>query len=90
MDENKPTEKKYRYVYCITEKPGLKKAIWTKLGIAMVNQDQSINLYLDAVPLSGKLQIRERDDDGRRWSNRDQHEPAPSSPPSFDFGGSIQ
>ncbi len=89
MDENKGNEKKYKNVYAITEKPGYKKAFWTKCGIAMVNQDQSINLYLDAVPLTGKLQIRERDEEnGRRWSQRDGQEAAP--PSSFDFGGSIQ
>lgn len=34
---------------------------WLRVGVAFLNRDGSENVYLDAVPLSGKLQIREED-----------------------------
>ncbi len=33
---------------------------WTKIGIGFVNRDDSINVVLDALPLNGRLQIRDR------------------------------
>ena len=33
---------------------------WTKIGIAFVNRDESINVILDALPLNGRIHIRER------------------------------
>jgi len=53
-----------RDVFHILEKEAEKgepaKAIWTKIGIAFVNRDQSLNVLLDMLPLNGKLHIRER------------------------------
>ena len=43
-----------------------KKTYWRSLGIAYENRDGSINLYLDALPLNGKLQVREWDEEDRR------------------------
>jgi hypothetical protein len=85
MDDN-GTTKKQRVVYAIIEKPHLKKAAWMKLGIAHVNQDQSINVYLDALPMGGKLQIREEEVKPRY--NRDETR-APSQA-TFDVGETIQ
>ena len=86
MDENNGTTKKQRNVYAIIEKPGMKKAFWMKLGVAYVNQDQSINVYLDAMPYGGKLQIREEEVKPRHAGNETR---APALP-TFDMGGSIQ
>ncbi len=36
------------------------KSYWTRIGMAFVNKDGSMNVYLDALPLDGKLQIRDR------------------------------
>ncbi|MFT3714035.1 MAG: hypothetical protein QM817_40760 [Archangium sp.] len=33
-------------------------SIWTKVGSAFVNKDGSINLYLDAIPLNGRIYLR--------------------------------
>lgn len=33
---------------------------WTKVGIGFVNRDNSINVVLDALPINGRLQIRDR------------------------------
>ena len=65
--------KKYS-VFTIVERPGLQKPFWRKLGAAFVNNDGSVNVYLDAVPTNGKLQIREEiertDEAGQRpWAN---------------------
>lgn len=53
-------------VLCPVQKDNDKKATWRTLGIAFVNKDGSINVYLDAYPANGKLQLREFDDDDRR------------------------
>ena len=36
------------------------KGRWTKVGVGFVNRDGSINVLLDAVPLNGRIQIRDR------------------------------
>ena len=48
-------------VFTITEtKDDSKKNFWTNVGVAFVNKDGSINVILNAFPVSGKLQIRDR------------------------------
>lgn len=50
-------------VYAICEaKDGETRSRWVKVGVAFRNgKDGSINVLLDALPLTGRLQIRERD-----------------------------
>jgi hypothetical protein len=38
---------------------GAVKSYWTRVGVGFVNRDGSITLRLDAIPLSGTLQVRE-------------------------------
>lgn len=33
---------------------------WSRIGVAFVNRDNSLNVVLDALPLSGRLLIRDR------------------------------
>lgn len=33
--------------------------VWTRAGIAFVNKDGSLSIWLDALPLDGKLHVRE-------------------------------
>lgn len=47
-------------VFVITEKNGEEKNRWTRIGVAFVNKDQSLNVVLDAVPITGRLHIRDR------------------------------
>lgn len=54
----------YKDVYHITEREG-KKAIWTRIGTAYVNRDNSLNVILNSIPLDGRLQIRDRDNKGK-------------------------
>ena len=55
-------KKKMLLVYTIVEKEETGKAFWVKIGTAFENRDGSINVYLDAFPVNGKLQIREKKD----------------------------
>lgn len=36
-----------------------KKSLWTKIGSAFVNKDGSINAILEALPVDGRLHIRD-------------------------------
>lgn len=51
---------KLKDVYVISERGDDEKAYWQRIGIAFVNKDDSLNVVLDALPISGKLHIRER------------------------------
>ena len=64
MDE--PNKRK-RVVCPVTSKDG--KTYWMKMGSAYVNRDSSINLYLDCLPVNGRLQVREWDD--LPWEKRE-------------------
>lgn len=46
-----------KIVYVITERNN--KSFWNRIGVAFVNQDGSINVKLDALPVSGEMQIRD-------------------------------
>jgi hypothetical protein len=64
--------KKMLWIYNLVEKDskdGGKKTIWNKVGTAFVNRDGSLNLILDAIPLSGRCQVRE-DRDPPEWRTR--------------------
>jgi hypothetical protein len=47
-------------VFTIIEKEGWDKNIWRKVGNAFENRDRSLTLFLDALPVNGKLHVRER------------------------------
>ena len=50
-------------VYVIIEgKDG--RDIWQKIGTAFENRDGSLNIYLNCIPLSGKLHVRDRVQNG--------------------------
>lgn len=52
--------------YQITEKEE-GKTYWNKIGVAFLNKDDSINIFLDAFPKDGKVQLR-----GRKPKNREE------------------
>lgn len=39
---------------------GRDRSRWVRVGVAFENKDGSVNVLLDALPLSGRLQIRNR------------------------------
>ena len=49
-------------VYAIYESKGegRERSRWVRVGVAFDNRDGSLNVLLDALPLSGRLQIRNR------------------------------
>jgi len=52
-------------VYAIYESKteGRERSRWVRVGVAFDNKDGSLNVLLDALPLSGRLQIRSRPSD---------------------------
>lgn len=48
---------KLKIVYVITKRD--KKSYWNRIGVAFVNQDGSLNVKLEAVPVSGEMHIRD-------------------------------
>ena len=57
MIENNPNR---RAVYTIIESESEgRKSRWIRVGIAFVNRDGSLNVLLDALPVNGKLHIRD-------------------------------
>lgn len=62
--------KQLKIVYTITERG--EKSYWTRIGVAYTNRDGSINIKLDAVPVSGTLHVRD-------WTARDEHPAADSA-----------
>jgi hypothetical protein len=69
-------------VISAVEKDG-KTKFWMRLGTAFLNRDNSINVYLDAVPRSMQLQIREFDERDRR-GNADREDGTTAAPPLTD------
>ncbi len=71
-------------VFTVIER-GQGKSIWVRVGVGFTNQDGSLNLRLDAIPVNGKLQVREWEPYDRRpevndASTRPRLKPRDSSP----------
>jgi len=50
--------KNLQAVYTVIKKAD-GKDLWLRVGSAFPNRDGSMNVFLDAMPVNGKLQIRE-------------------------------
>jgi hypothetical protein len=57
MAEN--SEKKIAKAVYVIREFGEKQTNWVKVGVAFVNRDGSLNLQLDALPVDGKLHVRD-------------------------------
>ena len=53
------SESKHKAVYVIVENNRLQKPLFRRIGTAFVNKDQSLNVVLEALPIEGRLHIRE-------------------------------
>lgn len=53
-------QRKMLEVYTIIEKEGQEKSFWVRIGVAFENRDGSFNVHLNALPINGKLHIREK------------------------------
>lgn len=66
------TGKRYQ-VFSIKEtkqSDGKLTSVWVRAGSAWVNRDGSFNVYLDVLPLDGKLHVREAAVDKREGESR--------------------
>lgn len=50
-------QSKVKFVYVITGKGDRK--YWTKVGVAFVNRDGSLNVKLHSLPIDGEMHIRD-------------------------------
>ena len=55
---NNDKQYKKKAVYSIIEREQ-SKSYWMRLGTAFINRDQSLTVYLNALPVNGKLHIRD-------------------------------
>jgi hypothetical protein len=55
--EGAEPKKSYKAVFTVVERNGRK--FWVRLGTAFPNRDSSWNIYLDASPTNGQLQMRD-------------------------------
>lgn len=51
---------KIKDVFMIADRGENDKSPWSKIGVAFVNKDESLNVKLDAIPVTGKIHIRDR------------------------------
>lgn len=47
-------------IYTVREGKGDKKGFWVQIGSAWTNKDGSLSAELDALPVNGRVVIRER------------------------------
>ena len=53
------SETKMKAVYTIIEAEHRDKPLFCRIGTAYVNRDASLNVVLDALPVTGRLHIRD-------------------------------
>lgn len=53
------TKKTVKAVFTIIEDQKLDRPIFRRIGTAFVNRDESLNVILDALSVSGRLHIRD-------------------------------
>jgi hypothetical protein len=46
-------------IFTIVESDKLEKPLFRRIGTGFVNRDGSLNVFLDALPVNGKLHIRD-------------------------------
>jgi hypothetical protein len=79
-------------VWAIVERAagGATKSFWTRVGVGFVNRDGSLTLQLDAIPISGRLQVREWEPYERRTDAAGDAQGRPRQrPPSAPAADSI-
>ena len=51
---------KIKDVFIIPDRGENVKVPWSRIGVAFVNKDDSLNVILDCIPFTGKIHIRDR------------------------------
>ena len=54
-----------KVVYTIVDDSNQDKSFWVRIGRAFENKDGSLNVLLDALPVNGKLHIRDRKEEAK-------------------------
>lgn len=49
----------YKHIWMVEDDEAEKKSFWTKVGVAFENRDGSYSIKLSAIPVSGRLQMRD-------------------------------
>jgi hypothetical protein len=65
-DDERRTNVKDVFAIYESKTEGRERSQWVRVGVAFENEDGSLNVLLDALPLRGRLQIRNREGDGAR------------------------
>jgi hypothetical protein len=78
MDEQ--TSKTMKVVWTVVDR-GQGKSFWTRVGVGFVNRDGSMTLRLDAIPISGNLQVREWQEPYERRPETTDGQPRPRARP---------
>lgn len=52
-------KRSYKQVFMVEKSGDGERSFWTNVGVAFVNKDNSLTVELNAIPLSGRLQIRD-------------------------------
>lgn len=79
-----PSPTTWKVVYAIVERGPRKH--WLRIGMAFVNRDGSLNVRLDAMPLSGQLHIRDNPPRDDREPREHTADPPPLPPlPALPF-----
>ena len=47
-----------KLVYAVVQRPHA-RTLWIRVGTGWANRDGSLNLQLDAIPVGGRLQVRD-------------------------------
>ena len=48
---------KMKIVYVVSDRKS--RRFWTRIGVAFINSDGSVSVKLEAIPVSGEMQIRD-------------------------------
>jgi hypothetical protein len=66
------TKKMFKVISPITNNKG-ETVYWMRIGNAFTNKDDSLNIYLDALPRTFQLQLRELDEEDLRRRETHRH-----------------
>lgn len=73
---------KMKIVYVISQSGD--RSFWTRVGVAFVNRDGSLNVKLNCVPITGEMHIRDYEPQGR--TTRDAPPNTSDSPKHYPTG----
>jgi hypothetical protein len=61
FDTQDRPSKPRKAVYTIINREGVERGYWLRLGTAFINRDDSLTVYLNALPVNNRLHIRDVD-----------------------------